>query len=48
MSLVAEQLLGNEEIVGWKLALKEIHAALNKQVMKNITEENIASGKCNH
>lgn len=32
MSLVAEQLIGDEEITGWKIALKEIHAALNKQV----------------
>lgn len=32
VSLVAEQLIGNEEITGWKMALKEIHAALNKQV----------------
>ena len=32
MSLVAEQLVSNEEIRGWKMALKEIHAALNKQV----------------
>jgi len=31
VSLVAEQLVGNEEITGWKMALKEIHAALNKQ-----------------
>lgn len=31
VSLVAEQLIGNEEITGWKIALKEIHAALNKQ-----------------
>ncbi|KAJ7328614.1 hypothetical protein OS493_023883 [Desmophyllum pertusum] len=31
VSLVAEQLVGNEEITGWKIALKEIHAALNKQ-----------------
>ena len=29
---MAEQLVGNEEITGWKMALKEIHAALNKQV----------------
>lgn len=32
MSLVAEQLISSEEITGWKVALKEIHAALNKQV----------------
>ena len=32
MSLVAEQLISHEEITGWKVALKEIHAALNKQV----------------
>lgn len=32
VSLVAEQLIGDEEITGWKIALKEIHAALNKQV----------------
>ena len=32
MSLVAEQLISNEEITGWKVALKEIHSALNKQV----------------
>jgi len=32
VSLVAEQLVSNEEITGWKMALKEIHAALNKQV----------------
>lgn len=31
VSLVAEQLIGNEDITGWKVALKEIHAALNKQ-----------------
>lgn len=31
VSLVAEQLIGDEEITGWKIALKEIHAALNKQ-----------------
>ncbi|XP_020626719.1 uncharacterized protein LOC110064057 [Orbicella faveolata] len=31
VSLVAEQLVSNEEITGWKMALKEIHAALNKQ-----------------
>ena len=31
MSLVAEQSVSNEEITGWKVALKEIHAALNKQ-----------------
>lgn len=34
MSLVAEQLIGNEDITGWKVALKEIHAALNKQVIQ--------------
>ena len=32
VSLVAEQLISHEEITGWKVALKEIHAALNKQV----------------
>lgn len=31
VSLVAEQLISHEEITGWKVALKEIHAALNKQ-----------------
>lgn len=31
VSLVAEQLIGNEDITGWKVALKEIHTALNKQ-----------------
>ena len=31
MSLVAEQSVSNEEITGWKVALKEIQAALNKQ-----------------
>ena len=33
MSLVSEQSVSNEEITGWKVALKEIHAALNKQVI---------------
>ncbi|PFX17906.1 hypothetical protein AWC38_SpisGene17754 [Stylophora pistillata] len=31
VSLVAEQLIKNEDLTGWKMALKEIHAALNKQ-----------------
>ena len=28
MSLVAEQSISNEDITGWKVALNEIHAAL--------------------
>ena len=33
VSLVAEQLISNEKITSWKVALKEIHAALNTQVI---------------
>ena len=36
VSLVADQLSGREDITGWRLALKEIHAALNRQVCVNI------------
>ena len=51
VSLVAEQLIGDEEITGWKIALKEIHAALNKQVslmlvgnpLKDLSNRNVRS-----
>ena len=32
VSLVADHLSAREDITGWRLALKEIHAALNRQV----------------
>ena len=36
VSLVAEQLSDREDITGWRLALKEIHAALNRQVCNTL------------